>query len=194
MKVLLVDFYDSFTYNVVHYLESLGADVTVLSDHLVELDAIYPESFDALVLSPGPGLPEETKSMYALLDSCALKIPVLGICLGMQGIAQFFGGELFNLERVTHGVSKQLKVTDSVGLFADLPTELEVGLYHSWAISSVPDDFLVTSRLTENGVVMSIAHKTLPIVGVQFHPESIMTPFGKKLISNFLSLVEQSKV
>jgi anthranilate synthase component 2 len=194
LKVLLVDFYDSFTYNIVHYIESLCADVTVLSDHLVELDAIYLDSFDALVLSPGPGLPEETKSMYALLDKFALQIPVLGICLGMQGIAQFFGGELFNLEHVTHGVSKQLKVTAPVGLFADLPSDLEVGLYHSWAISSVPDHFLVTSRLTENGVVMSIAHKSLPVFGVQFHPESILTPHGKQLISNFLRLVEQSKV
>jgi len=193
LKVLLVDFYDSFTFNVVHYFESLGADVTVLSDHLIGEDILNSFDYDALVLSPGPGLPHETKSMYALIESFTAKTPILGICLGMQGVAEFFGGELYNLKNVTHGVSKKMRVFNHQALFIDLPEEIEVGLYHSWAVAAVSDDFRVTSRLTENDVIMSIAHKSLPIFGVQFHPESIMTPNGKQVIANFMKIVEQSK-
>lgn len=180
----MIDFYDSFTYNIFHYLESCGVDVHVVEDRAVKIDEV--DCFDCIVFSPGPGLPSETVSMFPVLEKYAGTKKILGICLGMQGIASFYGDELYNLLKVKHGVSEIIQVDPTVGLFNDLDKNQEVGLYHSWAVRINPNsDLKVTATSSEN-VTMALQHKELPVFGVQFHPESILTENGKEMLKNFL--------
>jgi anthranilate synthase component 2 len=184
-KVIIIDNYDSFTYNLVHYLEDLNAEVTVFRNDEFELKEL--EKFDKILLSPGPGIPEEAGLLLDVIKKYASTKSILGICLGQQAIGEVFGGSLINLEKVYHGVASKVKITKEDSLFNNLPTEFEVGRYHSWVIN--PDDFpedLEITSVDENGEIMSIRHKTLDVKGVQYHPESILTPNGKKILENWL--------
>ena len=184
-KIIIIDNYDSFTYNLVHYLEDLNAEVTVFRNDEFELKEL--EKFDKILLSPGPGIPEEAGLLLDVIKKYASTKSILGICLGQQAIGEVFGGSLINLEKVYHGVASKVKITKEDSLFNNLPTEFEVGRYHSWVIN--PDDFpeyLEITSVDENGEIMSIRHKTFDVKGVQYHPESILTPNGKKILENWL--------
>jgi len=184
-KIIIIDNYDSFTYNLVHYLEDLNAEVPVFRNDEFELNEL--EKFDKILLSPGPGIPEEAGLLLDVIKKYASTKSILGICLGQQAIGEVFGGSLINLEKVYHGVASKVKITKEDSLFNNLPTEFEVGRYHSWVIN--PDDFpedLEITSVDENGEIMSIRHKTLDVKGVQYHPESILTPNGKKILENWL--------
>lgn len=186
-QIALIDNYDSFTYNLVHYLEDLGAQVTVFRNDEFELEEL--ESFDKILLSPGPGIPDEAGLLKATIKHYAKTKDIFGVCLGLQAIAEVFGGQLTNLNTVFHGVATKVIQQNQDEIFADLPNEFEVGRYHSWVVSTehLPDDFIITS-IDENGYIMSLKHQYLKIRGVQFHPESILTPFGKKILNNWLAL------
>lgn len=185
MKVVLVDFYDSFTFNLSHYLEQLNVEVTVIRHDYLNLTEI--NTFDAIVLSPGPGLPKEKENLMELLSLYAGKKPILGVCLGMQAIALHLGASLENQQEVKHGVQGKLIVNDHSGLFQDLPNEFLVGLYHSWKVVDVPESWQ-TSHLG-TGVLMSMELPNQLLYAVQFHPESILTEYGLQLLSNFIQTI-----
>ena len=186
MKVLLLDSFDSFTYNLFHYLEGMNCDVKVARNKEITLSEI--EAFDKIVLSPGPGLPKDSGILMDLLKEFSNKKPILGICLGMQAIALHFGGTLYNLPNVKHGVSEMVQHNEDSVLFKNTSKKFEAGLYHSWAVNSnLPKELKITA-LSENGVLMAIEHIALPIYAVQFHPESILTPEGRKIIQNFINV------
>lgn len=185
MKIIVIDNYDSFTYNLVHYLEDLDAEVTVYRNDEFELSEL--EKFDKILLSPGPGIPDEAGLLKKVIQKYAPTKSILGICLGLQAIGEVFGGKLINLEKVYHGVAtKVTKVSDDF-MFNEIPDEMEVGRYHSWSVSTenFPDVLEITS-VDENGQVMSLKHKTYDVRGVQYHPESVLTPYGKKILENWL--------
>ena len=186
-KIAIIDNYDSFTYNLVHYLEDLDTQVTVFRNDEFELDELH--SFDKILLSPGPGIPDEAGLLKAVIVKYANSKSILGVCLGQQAIGEVFGGTLINLKKVYHGVASTItqSVSDEL-LFKDLPKQLEVGRYHSWVISNdnFPDVLEITST-DENGQIMSLRHKTLDVRGVQFHPESVLTPLGKQLLANWVN-------
>ena len=184
MAVLLLDNYDSFTYNLYDYISSLGFEVEVFrNDHL---DFKGLEKYSHIILSPGPGLPREAGSMMQLIEKRIGSVPILGVCLGMQALAVHLGDVLYNLKSVKHGREQNCrKLKDSV-LLKNLNTNFVVGLYHSWAIRGKSEFFEITSK-SDDGVIMSIENKQLKCFGVQFHPESIMTPDGKQILGNFLT-------
>lgn len=186
MKVLLIDNYDSFTYNLFHLVEQFNVCVDVVRNDALKLADI--EKYDKLILSPGPGLPKETAMMFDLIREFGAVKPILGVCLGMQGISEFFGCELENQSNVKHGVKMRVTHHSNSILFKDIPVQFEVGLYHSWCVSKekTSNEIIVTA-LSEEGVVMAVEHQTLPIFGIQFHPESIMSSYGKQLLFNFLN-------
>ncbi len=181
-----MDFYDSFTFNLSHYLEQLNVDVTVIRHDYLNLTQI--NVFDAIILSPGPGLPGEKQHLMELLSMYVGKKPILGVCLGMQAIALHLCASLENQQEVKHGVQGKLIVKDHSGLFQGLPTEFLVGLYHSWKVVGVPEHWQ-TSHL-DNGVLMSIEVPNQQLYAVQFHPESILTEYGLPLLSNFIQTVK----
>jgi anthranilate synthase/aminodeoxychorismate synthase-like glutamine amidotransferase len=184
MRVLVVDNYDSFTYNLVHLLEELGADVFVrLSDTLTADDARSIEP-DGLVVSPGPGRPHDAGRSLELVLELGPTTPTLGVCLGHQAIVEAFGGEIAQARELIHGKASRIR-HDGRGIFAGLPQELEVGRYHSLAATRVPESLEVTSR-TDDGEVMGVRHRSLPVEGVQFHPESVLTPHGPEMLRTFL--------
>lgn len=163
---------------------SLGVDVTVCEDKQVLIEEV--ENFDCIVFSPGPGLPRDTKSLFPVLEKYAGSKKILGVCLGMQGIADFYGARLFNQEKVKHGVAESITIRQESKLFLNIPKEIEVGLYHSWAIDLKEATDLKVTGESESNIVMAFEHTELPIFGVQFHPESILTPKGKEILENFL--------
>ena len=185
-KVLIIDNYDSFTYNLVHYLESLDCKVTVFRNDEFELNEL--NDFNKILLSPGPGLPSESGLLLDVIKTFYSTKSILGICLGMQAIGEVFGGTLVNLDKVYHGVATKTIQTNEDTLFKDIPKEFFVGRYHSWAISSqnFPDVLEITS-VDERDEIMSIRHKTFDVKGVQFHPESILTNHGKVILQNWLN-------
>lgn len=188
-KILVLDNYDSFTYNLVHYIESSGEyEVDVFRNDEISLDEV--DRYETIVLSPGPGLPENAGILKEVICKYASTKKILGVCLGMQAIGEVFGGKLENLAQVYHGVSTELNVIDSKdALFDGLPNSFQIGRYHSWIISSknFPKELVVTSE-DENRQIMSLRHKTFKLYGVQFHPESVLTEYGKELINNFLKI------
>ncbi|AWA31451.1 aminodeoxychorismate/anthranilate synthase component II [Flavobacterium magnum] len=185
MKILLIDNYDSFTYNLSHYLEDLGAEVTVWRNDEFELEDAA--AFDKIVLSPGPGLPAESGLLMAVIRTYAATKSILGICLGQQAIAEAFGGSLVNLEKVYHGVSSNITITVAdEPLFTNIGETMAVGRYHSWTVNRDLPDSLEATSTDEDGEIMSLRHRTLDVKGVQFHPESILTPNGKLLLKNWL--------
>lgn len=184
-NIVVIDNYDSFTYNLVHYLEAMDAKVTVLRNDEFELDEL--ENFDKIILSPGPGIPDEAGLLKDVIRKYAPTKSILGVCLGQQAIGEVFGGQLTNLEQVFHGVATKIKVivNDEV-LFEDLPNEFEVGRYHSWVVQApLPEDLEVTA-VDEQGQIMALRHKKFDVRAVQFHPESVLTPNGKQILGNWL--------
>lgn len=183
MRVLLLDNYDSFTYNLYHYLEGESVETVVCRNDEIATDRAL--SYDALVLSPGPGLPSEAGIMNKLIEQWPEHKPVLGICLGLQAIVEVYGGTLRNLESVIHGRSTVArKLTDDF-LFDRIPHTFEVGHYHSWVADTLPDD-METIAVNEQNLIMAVRHKHRPIRAVQFHPESVLTPFGRTMIRNWI--------
>ncbi|MBE8726929.1 anthranilate synthase component II [Flavobacterium hungaricum] len=184
-KILVIDNYDSFTYNLVHYLEDLNCEVTVYRNDEFDIDEIGV--FEKILLSPGPGIPDEAGLLKAVIEKYAPTKSILGVCLGQQAIGEVFGGTLSNLDKVYHGVATHVKtVVDDEILFEGLEKEFEVGRYHSWVVdTNLPDELEATS-FDENGQVMSLRHKNYDVRGVQFHPESVLTPNGKKMLENWV--------
>lgn len=194
LRILLLDNYDSYTFNLRQYLEEEGE----CEIYIVKNDQINPSeagNYDAIVLSPGPGLPSEAGKLLDVIRFNYTSVPILGICLGQQAVAEVFGGELYNLEKVCHGLSTEINILDTDHtLFKDLPRKIPAGRYHSWVVTrtNFPKE-LVISAVDENDQIMAIRHKELPIYAVQFHPESILTPNGRKMISNFMQSLVQKK-
>ena len=183
--LLMLDNYDSFTYNLVHLFEELGAEVVTVRNDAISADEAAELAPDRLVVSPGPGRPADAGVSIEVIRRLGETTPTLGVCLGHQAIVEAYGGTVGQARALLHG--KASVVThDGGGVFAGLPAELEVGRYHSLAATTVPDDLEVTSR-TRDGEVMGVRHVTLPIEGVQFHPESVLTPLGPAMARNFLS-------
>ncbi len=187
MKILLLDNYDSFTYNLAHYLRELtGQDIPVIRNDQITLDEV--ESYDAIVLSPGPGLPKDAGIMPALITRYAPTKKILGVCLGMQAIGEAFGGTLLNLPSVFHGVATTADIIQPEEiLFKGLSPKIEVGRYHSWVVDErkLPGELEITAT-DETGRIMALRHRKYDVRGVQFHPESVLTPHGKTMISNWL--------
>lgn len=186
IKILLFDNYDSFTYNLVHAIKSLGYEnVDVYRNDKIELSQI--DLYDKIILSPGPGRPSEAGIMMEVIKKYAGKKSILGVCLGHQAIAEVFGAKLENIPTVFHGVQTAIKIMKEDYLFAGLPNEILAGRYHSWIVSKsdFPDKLEVTA-VDKAGDIMALKHKTLDLHGVQFHPESMLTPDGVQIIQNFL--------
>ncbi len=185
-NVLVIDNYDSFTYNLVHYLEDLGCNVTVKRNDKLTLEEVKP--FDKIVLSPGPGIPNEAGLLKAIIETYAPTKSILGVCLGQQAIGEVFGGTLENLDNVYHGVSTVVNViVDDEILYKGLDKTLEVGRYHSWVVDTDLPEVLEATAYDSNGQVMSIRHKVYDVRGVQYHPESVLTPDGKQILKNWLN-------
>lgn len=185
-KILVLDNYDSFTYNLVHYVEDiLNQTIQVFRNDEIKLAEV--ENFDTIILSPGPGLPKDAGIMPDLIKKYASTKNILGICLGHQAIVESFGGQLYNLEKVYHGIATPVKIDNSQKIFQGMPDRLNVGRYHSWAVKNenLPDCFKITA-LDENNVVMGVQHMKYNLTGVQFHPESILTPEGHQMMRNWL--------
>jgi len=182
--VLVIDNYDSFTYNLVHYLEELGCEVIVKRNDQLTLEEV--DAFDKIVLSPGPGIPDEAGLLKQIIEKYAPTKSIFGVCLGQQAIAEVFGGSLINLDEVYHGIATKIKITKDDVIFEGLPKEIEVGRYHSWVVNPDLPEVLEATSLDENGQIMSLRHKTFDVRAVQFHPESVLTPQGKKMLENWL--------
>ena len=185
-KILVIDNYDSFTFNLVHYLEELECEVTVLRNDKFDLE--YIQYFDKIVLSPGPGIPEEAGLLKAVIKRYASSKSILGVCLGQQAIAEVFGGQLINLEDVYHGVNTDITIiVDDENLFDQMEKTIQVGRYHSWVVDPNLPETLEATSVDENGQIMSLRHMLFDVKGVQFHPESVLTPNGKQLLQNWIN-------
>ncbi|TVZ27428.1 anthranilate synthase component 2 [Gillisia sp. Hel_I_86] len=184
-SVLVIDNYDSFVYNLVHYLEELDCEVTVVRNNEVDLDMIA--KYDKILLSPGPGIPDEAGLLKEIIIRYAPTKSILGVCLGQQAIGEVFGGKLINLESVFHGVSTKINVSvENESLFKNIAKELMVGRYHSWVVDPNLPGALEATSFDENGQVMSLRHREYDVKGVQFHPESVLTPMGKQIMKNWV--------
>lgn len=185
--ILLLDNYDSFTYNLKHLIEKSGeVSVVVVKNDQIHLSEL--SRYSKLVLSPGPGLPSEAGQMPEVLKACPPEMPILGVCLGLQAIGLHFGARLKNLNRVVHGRASPIRVLEPSNLFAGCPEVFHAGRYHSWVIDeqSLPPELVITS-VDEEGCIMSLRHQSRPVCGVQFHPESILSDCGEKIIGNWLN-------
>ena len=191
MKIVIIDNYDSFTYNLSHLLKELGADVTVLRNDCFELKDL--EEFDKIVLSPGPGIPEEAGLLLDVIKEYSGKKPILGVCLGEQAIGEVFGGKLVNLSTVYHGIQSPVDITVDDYIFDGLGKEIPVGRYHSWVVDNdgFPDDLEVTA-VSKEGCIMALRHRKYDVRGIQFHPESVLTPDGKQMIRNWIEHAAQA--
>lgn len=191
MRFLLVDNFDSFTYNIVHYLEQCDVTVDVFTNLDVAISSF--DDYQAIVLSPGPGLPPQAgKLMEVVAEAFHRNIPVLGVCLGMQALAIHAGDSLYNQEIVKHGLAEEIRLTGMDSLFYQgIPEVTEVGLYHSWAVRLNENSPYTSTAFSENGVLMSMEIPEKKIYAVQFHPESILTPYGLKMIRNFVEIVKK---
>lgn len=187
-RLLLIDNYDSFTYNLVQAFAVLGAEVIVHRNDAITVADCLALAPSHVVISPGPGRPENAGISLALIDAVKKELPILGVCLGHQALVQAFGGEVIHATRLMHGKTSMVQ-HDGRGVYRDLPNPFEAGRYHSLAANreNIPDAFDVTAT-TEDGEIMGVRHKSLPVEGVQFHPESVLTPCGNKLMANFLGV------
>jgi anthranilate synthase component 2 len=185
-KIVVIDNYDSFVYNLVHYLEDLECEVTVYRNDQFDIDEIA--EFDKILLSPGPGVPDEAGLLKEIIRKYGPTKSILGVCLGQQAIGEVYGGTLSNLEKVYHGIATRIKTSvDDERLFEGLGNEFEVGRYHSWVVDPTLPNVLEATSFDENGQVMSLRHRTFDVRGVQFHPESVLTPNGKKMLENWVN-------
>lgn len=185
MKTVIIDNYDSFTYNLAHLVKELGAEVSVVRNDQFRLSELKP--FDKIILSPGPGIPTEAGLLMDVIDAYASVKPILGVCLGHQAIGEYFGGKLANLSQVFHGIASIISITAPDYIYKELPAQVQVGRYHSWVVDNegLPDCLEVTS-VSEEGQIMSLRHKQYDVRGIQYHPESVLTPEGRKIIANWL--------
>ena len=203
MKTVIIDNYDSFTYNLAHLVKELGAEVDVLRNDKFELEEL--EKYDKIILSPGPGIPEEAGLLLEVIRTYAGRKPILGVCLGEQAIGQAFGGKLTNLSEVFHGIqtnivirdeglviSDELLITNHSSLITDyifsgLPTEIPVGRYHSWVVDTdgFPEELVITA-ISSEGQIMALKHREYDVHGIQFHQESVLTPDGNQIVGNWL--------
>ncbi len=186
--ILVLDNYDSFTYNLVHYVKELGYSVDVYRNDKIRLENV--NNYDKIILSPGPGLPKDAGILKDLIRRYASTKKIFGVCLGMQAMGEVFGGKLENLEEVYHGVATKVNITASnCPIYKGIPNQFEVGRYHSWAVShsEFPEDLIITSK-DIHGQIMSLQHREYQLYGVQYHPESILTEYGKLIIKNFLNI------
>lgn len=186
MKILVFDNYDSFTYNLVQMIKELTtASVEVFRNDEIPLEQV--KSYDKILLSPGPGIPSESGLLLPLIKEYAATKSIFGVCLGQQAIAESFGGSLSNLSKVYHGIATEVQLTNSSILFEGLPQSFKVGRYHSWVVNEqdLPKDLIITSK-DEDGFIMSLEHSQFDVKGVQYHPESVLTPNGAKIIENWL--------
>ncbi|WP_199141883.1 anthranilate synthase component II [Pedobacter sp. ASV12] len=187
-KILVIDNYDSFTYNLVHLINELGFEAEVWRNDKFELDEVA--QFDKILLSPGPGIPEEAGLLLEVIKTYAPRKSIMGVCLGQQAIAEAFGGSLLNLGRPMHGIATPVTVLDeSELLFRDCPTQVEVGRYHSWVVNpaDLPSVLHVTA-IDADQQIMALRHREYDVCGVQFHPESVLTPNGKQMMKNWLTI------
>lgn len=186
IRCVIIDNYDSFTYNLVHLVEDLGAEVVVFKNNQFALPDL--QTFDKILLSPGPGVPSEAGLLLDVIKHYEGKKSILGVCLGHQAIGEWYGGTMENLSSVFHGVSSKIVLHNKSCIFKGLPNMIEVGRYHSWVISTnnLPHELEVTAT-TKEGLIMGLRHKYYDIEGIQFHPESILTPDGKAIIQNWLN-------
>jgi len=185
VKILLIDNFDSFTFNLSHYLEGMGAEVSIIREN--ESKKNEADAFDKVIISPGSGLPNQRLGMMTVLQENMDKKPILGVCLGMQALVEVTGGKIFIQEIVKHGLQETIDREGESKLLNGVSAHFEVGLYHSWAVDIEDSrEWNVTSR-SESGIIMSIESNERPLFGVQFHPESIMTSEGKKILENFLA-------
>ncbi len=187
MKIVIIDNYDSFTYNLAHLVKELGTEVTVLRNDQFNLDDL--EEYSKIILSPGPGIPTEAGLLCDVIRRYAGHKPILGVCLGHQAIGEVFGGQLENLSDVFHGVATEGTQFENDALFSGLPRRITMGRYHSWVVSkeNFPDCLEVTAE-SDEGQIMALKHKELNVRGIQFHPESVLTPDGRKMLQNWLFL------
>jgi anthranilate synthase component 2 len=187
MKIVIIDNYDSFTYNLSHLVKELGAKVTVLRNDQFELSALEP--FDRIILSPGPGIPSEAGKLLDVIRTYAGKKPILGVCLGHQAIGEVFGANLENLSEVFHGVATPCHIMTDDPLFNGMERTTTIGRYHSWVVSKehFPDCLEITAESME-GQIMALRHKSLNVRGIQFHPESVLTPDGRTILQNWLAI------
>ena len=187
MKIVIIDNYDSFTYNLSHLVKELGAEVTVVRNDQFALPEL--EAYDNIILSPGPGIPSEAGLLLDVIKTYAGKKPILGVCLGHQAIGECFGAQLTNLSEVFHGVATEGTQFGNDPIFAGLPQRITMGRYHSWVVSKdgLPSCLEITAE-SDEGQIMALRHKEYDIHGIQFHPESVLTPEGRKIISNFIAL------
>ncbi len=191
MAFLMIDNYDSFTYNLVQYFWELGVEMEVFRNDRIRLSEIDPMGLEGIVLSPGPGTPADSGICPDIVRELAPSIPILGVCLGHQTIGEVFGGAVVRAPRLMHGKTSPV-LHDGSDLFAGIPNPFEATRYHSLIVleSTLPEELEVTAR-TEEGEVMALAHRRFPTRGVQFHPESILTPHGKRILSNFIALARR---
>ena len=185
MKTVIIDNYDSFTYNLSHLLKELGADVTVVRNDKFKMQDL--ESYDKIILSPGPGIPSEAGLLLDVIRTYAGKKPILGVCLGHQAIGEVFGARLENLKDVYHGVQTEGTQLGNDYLFRGLPERVKMGRYHSWVVArdSMPAVLEMTA-VSDDGEIMALRHRQYDIHGIQFHPESVLTPEGRTIVNNFL--------
>ena len=185
MKIVIIDNYDSFTYNLSHLLKELGAEIDVVRNDKFELKDL--EQYDKIVLSPGPGIPSEAGLLLDVIRTYAGRKPILGVCLGHQAIGEVFGASLENLKEVYHGVQTEGTQLGNDYIFDGLPERVMMGRYHSWVVAkdSVPESLEVTA-MSDDGEIMAMRHRQYDIHGIQFHPESVLTPEGKTIVGNFL--------
>ncbi len=185
MKTEIIDNYDSFTYNLAHLVKELGTEVDVLRNDKFELEEL--EKYDKIILSPGPGIPEEAGLLLEVIRTYAGRKPILGVCLGEQAIGQAFGGKLTNLSEVFHGIQTDVKIKNKDYIFSGLPTEIPVGRYHSWVVDTeeFPEELVITA-ISSEGQIMALKHREYDVHGIQFHPESVLTPDGKQIVGNWL--------
>ncbi len=185
MKTVIIDNYDSFTYNLAHLVKELGTEVDVLRNDKFELEEL--EKYDKIILSPGPGIPEEAGLLLEVIRTYAGRKPILGVCLGEQAIGQAFGGKLTNLSEVFHGIQTDVKIKNKDYIFSGLPTEIPVGRYHSWVVDTegFPEELVITA-ISSEGQIMALKHQEYDVHGIQFHPESVLTPDGKQIVGNWL--------
>jgi anthranilate synthase component 2 len=187
LSILIIDNNDSFTYNLVQLIEECGCcDYTVVKNNVLDIDSVT--AYSKILISPGPGIPKETSGIFEVLEKFHKTKSILGVCLGHQAIAEYFGATLINLPKPFHGIKSEIEVCDDdCILFSALPKSFDGGRYHSWAVSEkdFPDDLKITAVSTD-GIIMGLSHKVYDVHGIQFHPESIMTPFGMKIIENWI--------
>jgi anthranilate synthase component 2 len=187
-NILIIDNYDSFTYNLLHLVNELGLNCTVWRNDQFNIDDV--DAFDQIILSPGPGIPSEAGLLLEVIEKYSPTKSIFGVCLGQQAIAEVFGGKLYNLKQPMHGIATPIKVTDEKEkLFLGLPQSFKVGRYHSWVVDekAIPDTLTITAIDEADNSIMALRHKEYDVRGVQFHPESILTEFGKEMMANWIS-------